>query len=41
MKIENKKRFMRNRLGISTKNLSNYEINSFFNKIEKIKKKAR
>ena len=39
MKMESKRRFMRNRLGISTKNISSADINSFFRKINRIKKK--
>lgn len=39
MNIKQKKRFMRDSLHISTKDLSIKEINSFFNRINKIKMK--
>ena len=37
--MQSKKRFMRDKLHISTKNLSNKEVNTFFKRIDTIKKK--
>ncbi len=39
MKFEQKKRFMRDKLRISTKDISKSEVNSFFKKVNAIKKK--
>ena len=37
MKMESKKRFIREKLGISTKGLTTKDINSFFKKLEELK----
>jgi len=41
MRLQNKKRFMRNKLGLSTKNLSRKDVDSFFDKIDAIKRKYK